>query len=163
MAPLDRSTLPDRTNVASSQPTSSVNAVDSSQNVLRLPGTAPAARPSKPVDLIGNLVAGRPAAAAPPVAQATTANSSEAAAINSPAFVQLSSQRSEAEARTALSGVQKRYGTLFGASQPQIVRVDLGAKGIYYRVLLPASSLNDASQICTSIKSAGGDCFPQKG
>ncbi|MDB5562855.1 MAG: hypothetical protein JWN11_2273 [Hyphomicrobiales bacterium] len=165
MARIDRSTLPDQTASLAADPANSpVNAVtDTTQNVLHAPSPAPAAQAVKPVDLIGNLVAGRPATAAPPVAQAATANSSEAAAINAPAFVQLSSQRSEAEARSALSGVQKRYGTLFGANQPQIVRVDLGAKGIYYRVLLPATSLSDANQICSSIKSAGGDCFPQKG
>lgn len=79
------------------------------------------------------------------------------------AYVQLSSQRSEAEAQASLRSVQSRFGSLFGVNRLEVQRADLGAKGIYYRVRLPASSLQEATQICASIKSNGGDCFATSG
>jgi hypothetical protein len=75
------------------------------------------------------------------------------------AYVQLFSQRSESEAQTSLSNAQSRWGNLFGGNNLEIQRADLGQKGIYYRVRLPTSSLQDATSICASIKANGGDCF----
>ena len=37
--------------------------------------------------------------------------------------------------------------------------VDLGAKGTWYRVLLPANSASAANTACANIKNAGGDCL----
>ena len=52
-----------------------------------------------------------------------------------------------------------RYGVLFGGVSPEIQRVDLGERGIYYRVLVPAASRESAANICTNVKAAGGDCL----
>ncbi|MHB1110442.1 MAG: SPOR domain-containing protein, partial [Devosia sp.] len=79
------------------------------------------------------------------------------------AYVQLSSQRSEGDAKASLRHVQSRWGELFAGNALEIQRADLGQKGIYYRVRLPASSLRDATQICASIKANGGDCFATNG
>jgi hypothetical protein len=78
---------------------------------------------------------------------------------NAAAYVQLSSQRTEADAQASLRSVQSRWGNLFQGGSLEIQRADLGQRGIYYRVRLPASSLQSANQICASIKSNGGDCF----
>ena len=79
------------------------------------------------------------------------------------AYVQLSSQRSEADAQASLRNAQSRWGNLLGGSQLEIQRADLGQKGVYYRVRVPASSLQQATQICASIKAEGGDCFATNG
>ena len=109
------------------------------------------ARAATPVDNLPlvDLVAEAPAAAVSPGG----AN----------AYVQLSSQRSEGEAQASLRSVQSRWSSLFGGNALEIQRADLGAKGVYYRVRLPASSLQEATQICASIKANGGDCFPTNG
>lgn len=79
------------------------------------------------------------------------------------AYVQLSSQPSEADAQAAIQSAQSRWGALFNGNQLIVQRADLGAKGIKYRVRLPASSLQEATQICAAIKSNGGDCFATNG
>jgi hypothetical protein len=77
--------------------------------------------------------------------------------------VQISSQRSEAEAQAAFRALQARYPSQLGSRQVLIRRADLGSKGIYYRVRLPASSLQEATEVCASIKANGGDCFATNG
>jgi hypothetical protein len=52
-----------------------------------------------------------------------------------------------------------RFGPLFGGANLEVQRVDLGERGIYYRVRVPANSLQEANSICTNVKAAGGDCF----
>jgi hypothetical protein len=79
------------------------------------------------------------------------------------AYVQLSSQRSEGEAQASLRNAQSKWSGLLEGNQLEIQRADLGQKGIYYRVRLPASSLQDATSICASIKANGGECFATNG
>jgi len=79
------------------------------------------------------------------------------------AYVQISSQPTEADAEAAIRSAQSRWGSLFNGNQLIVQRADLGAKGIKYRVRLPASSLQEATQICASIKADGGDCFATNG
>jgi cell division protein FtsN len=44
-----------------------------------------------------------------------------------------------------------------------VKRVDLGEKGVYYRAFAgPFGSSEEASQVCNSLKSAGGQCFVQR-
>jgi len=117
---------------AASQPTSSVNAV--------IQGTL------QPVGGQAQAPAQQQAAV---TQQASTA----------PAYVQLSSQRSEEAAQQTAASLQSRFGNLFGGTALEVQRVDLGERGIYYRVRLPAQSLENATQICNSVKAGGGDCF----
>ena len=131
---------------------------------------------------MGNLAAERPGTAArsapltPAQSGAATdagagGNATDTAAANAnvvtgsgaPAYVQLSSQRSTADAQAALDSVQRKFGAALGGGKLEIQRVDLGAKGIYFRVRMPADSLQTATQICTAVKASGGDCFPTKG
>ncbi|SMQ63756.1 Sporulation related domain-containing protein [Devosia lucknowensis] len=93
-------------------------------------------------------------AATPTVPAATTTTGGTAAA-----YVQLASQRSEAEAQQTAQAVSTRYGVLFGGASPEIRRVDLGERGIYYRVLVPAPSRESAANICTNVRAAGGECL----
>jgi hypothetical protein len=111
-------------------------------------------------DLIGNLAAAdatqqgqQPAAANNSQQQASTGGSS------APAYVQLSSQRDENVAQQSLVGINSRYGKLLKGILPEVQRVDLGSRGIYYRVRVPTDSLNSANYLCSQIKTAGGDCI----
>ncbi|HKS86038.1 MAG TPA: SPOR domain-containing protein, partial [Pseudolabrys sp.] len=78
-------------------------------------------------------------------------------------FVQVSSQRSEAEAQAAFRGLQAKFPNQLGGRQPVIHKVDLGAKGTYYRAMVgPFASSNEAVELCTSLKAAGGQCLIQR-
>jgi hypothetical protein len=140
-----------------------------------LAATAPTAAATSPVNAIVDPVNALVEAAAEPVASlpqpapaATPAEqpvaipgATEVAAVgnDAPAYVQLASQRSESEARQTAQAMVTRFGPLFGGANMEVQRVDLGAKGIYYRVRVPANSIQDANTICTNVKAAGGDCF----
>lgn len=77
--------------------------------------------------------------------------------------VQLSSQRSEADARASFRAMQTKYPQVLNGRQPIVKRADLGAKGVYYRAMVgPFGSSNDASQFCNSLKAAGGQCIIQR-
>ncbi|WP_240233358.1 SPOR domain-containing protein [Devosia lacusdianchii] len=162
------------------QPGSTVPAFDTSGNpiagktavVPRLRPTTFAQQAIAPAAAspVNALVEPSPAAAAPvsaelqqPAAQpaAVPAGATEVDALpnNAPAYVQLASQRSEAEARATASAMVSRFGPLFGGANMEVQRVDLGAKGIYYRVRVPAGSMQEANTMCTNVKAAGGDCF----
>ena len=77
--------------------------------------------------------------------------------------MQLSSQRSEAEAQSAFRGMQAKYPNLLGGRQPLIHKVELGAKGTYYRAMVgPFAQFRGGGRLCSSLKSAGGQCIVQK-
>jgi hypothetical protein len=77
--------------------------------------------------------------------------------------VQLTSQRSEAEAQSAFRSLAAKYPTQLGGQQPIIRQADLGSKGIYYRALVgPFASMEQAAGLCSSLKAAGGTCLVQK-
>ena len=75
------------------------------------------------------------------------------------AYVQLSSSPSEAEAQSSLRSLNNRFGSLFGGNELVIQSADLGQKGTWYRVKLPAASLADAQGVCAEVKANGGDCI----
>jgi hypothetical protein len=113
---------------------------------------APAASATAPA-VAATAPATQVTAPAQQAAVATTTSGSAAA------YVQLASQRSEAEAQQTVQAITTRYGVLFGGASPEIRQVDLGERGIFYRVLVPAASRDAAANICTNIKAAGGDCL----
>lgn len=74
--------------------------------------------------------------------------------------VQVSSQRSEEAARSAFSGLQRRFPSVLGSQSPDIARADLGSRGVFYRVRVgPMETRVAAADFCQSLKSAGGDCI----
>jgi hypothetical protein len=77
--------------------------------------------------------------------------------------VQVSARKSEDDAQAAFRTLQARYPSQLGGKAPIIKRVDLGAKGIFYRAMVgPFGSSSEASELCSSLKSAGGACIVQK-
>jgi hypothetical protein len=93
----------------------------------------------------------------------TTAAPTNTGGATAAAYVQLSSQPSQAAAQASLKAATAKYGSLFGGNQLMVQQVDLGTKGVRWRVRLPADSLTDAGNICAQIKAQGGDCFATNG
>jgi hypothetical protein len=77
--------------------------------------------------------------------------------------VQVSSQRSEADAQASYRALQGKFPSVLGSRAPLIKRADLGDKGVYYRAMVgPFASSEEAAQVCGSLKTAGGQCVVQK-
>jgi hypothetical protein len=77
--------------------------------------------------------------------------------------VQISSHGSEAEAQSSFRALQAKYPNLLGGREPIVRRADLGEKGIYYRAMVgPFASREQATDLCSNLKAAGGNCIVQK-
>ncbi len=80
--------------------------------------------------------------------------------------VQVSSQQSEDSAAASYRVLQSKYGSVLGSRGPVVKRVDLTdkGKGIVYRAFAgPYGSLEEATQACNNLKSAGlPTCFVQR-
>ena len=113
-----------------------------------------------------------PAAAEPPVRVATTNPNPAQVAPSAPSvggaggsyLVQVSSQRSEADAQASYRALQSKYPSVLGSQSVVVKRVDLGEKGVYYRAFAgPFNSSDQATQVCSSLKAAGGpQCLIQR-
>jgi hypothetical protein len=119
-----------------------------------------------PLSLSPNAPARAPRAATAPVrtASAPTTQTASAPASGGGSYaVQLSSQRSEAEAQATFRSLQGKYPNQLGGKQPLIHKVNLGAKGIYYRAMVgPFATGGEANELCSSLKAAGGECIVQR-
>ncbi len=78
-------------------------------------------------------------------------------------MVQISSQRSEADAQASYRAMQSKFPNVLGTRSASIRRADLGEKGIYYRAMVgPFAAAEEAGQLCSSLRSAGGQCVVQR-
>ena len=76
--------------------------------------------------------------------------------------VQVSSQKSETDAESSYRSIQSKYSGVLGGQPHTVRRADLGSKGVFYRAMVgPFGSREQAVQLCSSLKSAGGDCVVQ--
>ncbi|HMA71128.1 MAG TPA: SPOR domain-containing protein [Xanthobacteraceae bacterium] len=124
------------------------------------PAAPPAAPQAPPPRQTAALSA--PTTSGPPVAVAPEAAVPRAADAGG-FVVQLSAQRSEADAQAAFRTMQGKYSTVLSGHQPLIRRKDLGERGIFYAAQVgPFGAKSDADQLCETLKSAGGTCFVQK-
>jgi len=122
-------------------------------------GDAPAAAPARAH------AGAAPMSVAPmSVASATPATANAASPSAGGGYaVQLTSQRSEADAESAFRSLQAKYPNQLGGREPILRRADLGPKGVYYRALVgPFASMEEAAGVCSSLKAAGGNCIVQK-
>ena len=77
--------------------------------------------------------------------------------------VQLASQKSEAEAQASFRSLQAKYPTVLAGRQPLIRKVELGERGTYYRAQVgPFGSVEQANEMCSNLKAAGGQCIVQR-
>jgi hypothetical protein len=77
--------------------------------------------------------------------------------------VQVSSQKTEADAHTAWRQLQSRYTNVLSDAQVSFKRVDLGDRGTFYRAMVgPYANRDQAYEMCQNLKAAGGECVVQR-
>lgn len=111
------------------------------------PRTAAAAAPVRraPVTTTGSVP--RPATVAPPHPKAGY-------------LVQITAGQNQNEALTAFGKLQRRHPNLLGGYLPNIQKVDLGPKGVWYRVRVgPMRQRTAAVGFCNQLRSVGADCL----
>ncbi|HZL38888.1 MAG TPA: hypothetical protein VFC45_01250 [Pseudolabrys sp.] len=150
--------------VASNPPPVADNPAPRQQTEAR--AAAPVRSANAPLSLSPNAnndAAPAPAARPMRTASAPTAPVAKPAApVASGSYVQLSSQRSEVDAQNAFHGLQAKYPTQLGNRQPVIRKVELGDKGTYFRAMIGPLAGNEATELCTGLKAAGGQCLIQR-
>ncbi|WP_271201133.1 SPOR domain-containing protein [Methylopila turkensis] len=135
------------------------------------PAPAPAARPSAtPAPALApqqRAAQPAPAPQAPREQQVAAAAAPRAATPAAPAattarggfVVQVTSQRSDAEARAAYAALQRKYPQVLGSYSASIQTATVGDRGTYYRVRVgPFADGAQASSVCSNLRAAGGDC-----
>jgi len=101
-----------------------------------------------------------PQAAAPNTKQMASLSQSAGAAGS---YVQVSSQKTEADAQASFRALQAKYSGILGSRSSTVRRADLGSKGVFYRAMVgPFGTTEEATQFCSSLKSAGGQCVVQR-
>ena len=113
-------------------------------------GVAPSASPA---------IAEKPTAA--PSSPAPTASMTASPALaKGMAVVQLAAiPKSESAAQQALQKLQGQYANQLKDARLRIVRADLGAKGLYYRIQTQPLPAGDADRLCSAIKSLNAGCL----
>ena len=92
------------------------------------------------------------AAPPPPVAPKVTADSSWQ--------VQLAASRSATAAKAEGERLKKKHADVLGSMSVNVVRADLGAKGVFYRIRLgPAGDKAKARTVCSSLSKRGQGCL----
>lgn len=133
------------------------------------PVPAPRAEANGPLSIVPdqNGVAPAPARTRTALARPAELNATERAeaapAAGGGYAVQVTSQRSEADAQAEFRSLRAKFPNQLGSREPIIRRADLGAKGVYYRALVgPFASADQAAALCSSLKAAGGSCLVQR-
>jgi SPOR domain len=154
-------------NVPAPQRTSAPSAAEPGPSPIRQIPTTRQAAPNAPasnapLSLSPDAAPARQAAASP-APRAVAAAPAVAADPSGSYLVQVSSQRSEADAQSALRSLQAKFPGQLGNRPAVVRRADLGDKGTYYRAMVgPFASSEQANELCSSLKSAGGQCIVQK-
>jgi hypothetical protein len=131
------------------------------------PARAPAAAPraAAPPAATGNAPMSLNPQAPPTVAAVDTTHPAPRATPPSGSggwIVQISAQKTEAEAQAAFRAAQAKYSALAN-QQPLIRKKDQGERGVFYATQVgPFSGREEANQLCETLKSAGGNCFIQR-
>ncbi|MFZ5691583.1 MAG: SPOR domain-containing protein [Pseudomonadota bacterium] len=93
---------------------------------------------------------------------ASTGPAASRGAVVGPYAVQVTSQRSESDAQASYRSLQQQFPAVLGNRQPVIRRADLGERGTYYRAQIPFATQSEATEFCSSLKAAGGQCVVAK-
>ena len=73
--------------------------------------------------------------------------------------IQLASVTSEPAAQQLVKQLQHKHADALNGAILRIVRADLGAKGLYYRLQSQPMSLQQATHICAAIKQSNAGCL----
>jgi hypothetical protein len=78
-------------------------------------------------------------------------------------MVQVSSQKSEADAKTSYKTLQAKFPTQLQNRSAVIRRAEVSGKGTFYRAQVgPFTSSDQANEFCKNLQSAGGQCVVQR-
>lgn len=116
-----------------------------------LPPAQPAAQatPGKPVPLAPQTAAA-PKPLTPPAAAAATG----------PLRIQIAATKDEASARAEFARLQKAHADLLGNLSANVVKADLGDKGVFYRIQAgPIADKAQADKLCGQLKPLGIGCI----
>lgn len=132
----------------------------------------PARQPSRPAEDANASAGNAPLSLSPSAAETSAPRPARVASLPPAAeqpsatggyVVQVSSQRSEADAKASYRALQGKFPSVLGSKAPLIKRADLGSKGVYYRAMVgPFGTPDEAQQFCGNLKSAGGQCVVQR-
>ena len=128
---------------------------------------APAAStPGGPIALVPKSATAAPAAAAQPapVAKVAPPPPSAPAATETAAVsgwqIQLAASRAATAAKTEGERMKQKHSDVLGKMTVNIVRADLGAKGVFYRIRLgPARNKDEARAVCAQLAKRGQGCL----
>lgn len=97
--------------------------------------------------------------AAPTAQEARQAAAIAPAAGTSGRVIQLGAVRTRESASAEWTRLQAKYRAQLGGLSPEIQQVDLGARGIYWRIRGGSVSEAQGKQICDTLKAAGQSCL----
>lgn len=136
------------------------------QKAVAPPPPKPAPIIAKPAPVVVAKAAPAPVVVkpAPVVAKVVPPPAPAPAAVSGNYVAQIGAFKSQAEAETGWAAFKRSHAATLGGMSPNIVSVDLGEKGTWYR--LRTGGFADkaaASDFCTKLKAEGGSCLPAKG
>ncbi|MBZ9760268.1 SPOR domain-containing protein [Mesorhizobium sp. CA8] len=137
----------DAATVKPAKPAKKAEAKAQSANTPAKVPVAPARPSDQPVDIVGEVKPDQVASIDP------------AAPGGGSWSMQIASQPTVESAQSTYQDLQRRYGSVLSGRTANIVKAEVAGKGTFYRVRVPAQSRNDAINLCTSYKAAGGNCF----
>jgi cell division protein FtsN len=149
------------------EPTTSADTAETPEPAAPIVTALPPVRPKIIPKPVKPLVAAQdvdPVAAAKP-APVKVASAEPVAPVAAPApaaggfVVQVSSQKSQADAMSAWQTFQRKFSAVVGGLKPSIKKAEVGGRGTFYRVRVgPWASSTEATALCVKLKAAGGDC-----
>jgi cell division protein FtsN len=75
-------------------------------------------------------------------------------------MLQIGAYESPELANGAFAAFKARFGGVAGALSEDVKKVDLGAKGVWYRLRVgPYATKAEAAALCQTLKAKGATCF----
>ncbi|MEC4593406.1 SPOR domain-containing protein, partial [Nitrospirillum amazonense] len=121
------------------------------------PPTQPAPQPAAPKPVAAAPVTPAPKPVEKPVAPAAAAPATTG---GGSVKLQFASIPSEPQAEAEMQRIQRKHASVLGGLSLRLVKADLGAKGIYYRVQAGPIDEAQAKRICEAVKAAKDGCIP---
>ncbi|TWB77319.1 sporulation related protein [Nitrospirillum amazonense] len=125
------------------------------------PAPQPAPQPAAPKPVAAAPVTPAPKPVEKPVAPAAAAPTAAPTATGGGSVkLQFASIPSEPQAEAEMQRIQRKHASVLGGLSLRLVKADLGAKGIYYRVQAGPVDEAQAKRICEAVKAAKDGCIP---
>jgi hypothetical protein len=129
------------------------------------PPVVPSRPAEQPVRIVGDATAASGQARANTQVASAAGTAKPATAAAKPAAsaggyaIQIASTPTAEDAQKSYANLSRRFGNVIGGRGVDIRRADVPGKGTFYRVRINAGSKENAVELCTKYKAAGGSCF----